>query len=269
MNLMKEITVSLESKIQGLFSRFGLVVLRRETFRKLNSAAIHARTLGMIQALPGDISDSLAMVPESKAQLGQDIAALAFNNFSQNGFFVEFGATNGLDLSNTYLLEKRFGWRGILAEPAKMWHRELAMNRDAILDLRCVWKSSGENLPFTEAAELSTIQTFTGADQHSATRGNKASYSVETVSLADLLNQHGAPRHINYLSIDTEGSEFSILESFDFKSYSFSFISVEHNHTQQRSDLHNLLSQNGYKRVLENFSDWDDWYVPSTKVTEK
>lgn len=58
--------------------------------------------------------------------------------FKQNGFFVEFGATNGIDLSNTYLLETEFGWNGILAEPDKYWHTSLIANRTAIIDIRCV-----------------------------------------------------------------------------------------------------------------------------------
>jgi len=40
-------------------------------------------------------------------------------------FFVEFGATNGVALSNSWLLENQFAWKGSLAEPAKKWHAEL------------------------------------------------------------------------------------------------------------------------------------------------
>ena len=52
-----------------------------------------------------------------KSQIYQDIFVLYTLNWKRNGFFVEFGATNGFDLSNSYLLEKDFGWKGILCEP--------------------------------------------------------------------------------------------------------------------------------------------------------
>ena len=79
---------------------------------------------------------------ESKAQLKQDVFALIENDFKRDGFFVEFGAANGVHLSNTYLLEKEFGWRGILAEPARMWHADLQRNRTCAIEMDCVWSKS-------------------------------------------------------------------------------------------------------------------------------
>ena len=72
-----------------------------------------------------NLVESLKM---SKSQLGQDIFALQQLNFKRNGFFVEFGATNGIDYSNTLVMEKLFEWNGILSEPAKIWHRNLRLN---------------------------------------------------------------------------------------------------------------------------------------------
>jgi hypothetical protein len=89
---------------------------------------------------------------------------------------------------------------------------------------------------------------------------------VETVSLENLLKDHDAPRHIDFLSIDTEGSEFEILGSFDFNSYRFGVICVEHNYSDTREKIHSLLLANGYRQVHEDLSDFDDWYVQETST---
>jgi FkbM family methyltransferase len=203
------------------------------------------------------------LLSKSRAQLRQDIFVLAELHFKRNGFFVEFGATNGVDLSNTYLLEKEFAWSGILAEPAKAWHKALSTNRSASIETKCVWRDSNSILEFNEVdqAEYSTIQSFSSSDVHTETRMKGNSYEVQTISLTDLLRKFNAPNKIDYLSIDTEGSEFDILEAFDFDEYQFSAITCEHNHTPNREKIFDLLTRHGYTRKFEQLSSWDDWYV--------
>jgi FkbM family methyltransferase len=201
----------------------------------------------------------------SKSQLHQDLFVLSQLNFKRSGFFVEFGATNGVDLSNSYLLEKFYGWTGILAEPAKVWHESLKNNRDARIDWRCVWNVSGSTIMFEECLEpeYSTLSSFKDADSHKTIRANSKQYGVETVSLIDLLRENNAPNHIDYLSIDTEGSEYEILSAFDFSSHSFGVITCEHNYTPNREKIHALLTSHGYVRKFESSSQFDDWYVKS------
>lgn len=220
--------------------------------------------LDRVLALKAELSDGLArMLLESKSQLGQDLFVLAGTNFRKNGFFVEFGATNGLDLSNTWLLEKVFHWNGILAEPARTWHGALRANRTCWIDTACVWKRSGTTLQFNETADpaLSTIDAFSGCDGHGAARHGGTGYTVPTLSLADLLAKYDAPHVIDYLSLDTEGSELEILQAFDFDRHAFRIITCEHNYTPSRDGIHALLTSKGYVRVFEDLSQWDDWYV--------
>lgn len=199
----------------------------------------------------------------AKAQVFQDLFVLFMTNEKKGGYFVEFGATNGVTLSNSYLLEKSFGWDGILAEPARCWHAELKANRNCKIETNCVWCKSGEQLEFNEVSsqELSTINVFSGSDGRTMDRQNGNVYLVETISLNGLLEKHGAPHEIDYLSVDTEGSELTILSNFDFSKYKIKIITVEHNFTKEREKIHDLLKANGYQRVFEKFSNWDDWYV--------
>ena len=254
--------------IQQFFAIFNLRLIRKETLGNVHQQERNKapHDLRFLTALPSQAhSELLKYLPKSQSQLRQDLFVLYLEDFKRKGFFVEFGATNGIDLSNTYLLETEFGWDGILAEPAVCWQPDLKLNRTAAIEKRCVWSSSGGHIEFNETAipELSTVDTFSYSDLHSVGRKKGKRYIVETISINDLLNEYNAPRHIDYLSIDTEGSEFEILSSLDFERYSFGVITCEHNFTPMREKIHNLLKSHGYSRIFTEISDFDDWYVGS------
>lgn len=239
----------------------GLGILRAKQLEQLQAIELDARKM-MLELAIRERANSKNI----KGQLCQDLFVLYALNWKRGGFFVEFGATNGLDLSNTYLLEKDFGWNGILAEPANIWHTQLKKNRSATLDFDCVWKESGQSLEFSvaEIAEFSTIASYVQSDAHKKSRKNSCSQSVTTVSLNDLLERHDAPSVIDYLSIDTEGSEFEILNALDFNRFTISVITCEHNFSSNRKKIYELLVHNGYKRVFQGLSRWDDWYIHSS-----
>jgi FkbM family methyltransferase len=220
------------------------------------------RILKILEFSGGNIDlDNLSkLTQQSKSQLKQDLFVLSCLDFKRNGYFVEFGATNGIDLSNSWLLEKEFGWSGILAEPSKNWHQDLLGNRSSNIELKAVYNKSNEKLSFLEASypELSTLISFRNIDSHNR-KGR--TYEVETISLIDLLAKYDAPQVIDYLSIDTEGSELDILSNFDFEYYKFKVITVEHNFTEERERINRLLTSTGYKQVLREISAFDDWYV--------
>jgi hypothetical protein len=129
-----------------------------------------------------------------------------------------------------------------------------------------VYSRTGEQISFSEnyIGELSGITEFTGNDHHGLLDRTTDSYQVETISLLDLLRNHNAPKHIEFLSVDTEGSEFEILNAFDFSQYTFGAICVEHNYLENRPKVKQLLLANGYRQVYPELSDFDDWFVRST-----
>lgn len=199
---------------------------------------------------------------DTPSQIGQDLFVLDRLRWKRGGYYVEFGATDGYAMSNTWLLDKKFGWKGILAEPGRVWWDGLrAQGRNAHLEFACVWSETGQTLSFAETpiAELSALSAFKDRDHHD--RSTATTYDVPTISLLDLLAKYDAPEVIDYLSIDTEGSELAILEAFDFSRYRFRCITCEHNSTPDREKIHELLSGRGYTRVLEKLSLMDDWYV--------
>ena len=129
------------------------------------------------------------------------------------------------------------------------------------LSQACVYSRSGERLRFVLADAYGGIEALGQGDMHRDKRETYAAggavIEVVTTSLVDLLDQHGAPAVIDYLSIDTEGSELVILEAMDWNRYQIRCITVEHNYTAQREAIRCLLESKGYEREE---AQWDDWY---------
>lgn len=199
----------------------------------------------------------------SNSQLLQDLWVLYELGEKRGGYFVEFGVCDGLTLSNTLLLEKSFGWQGAVAEPARVWQNALRVNRNCYVTDKCVHAADGLRVVFREAdqGELSTLEGLISEDFHAPAREGGSQYEVETISLQRFLEQAGAPKTIDYLSIDVEGGELDIIESFDFRAYDIALLTVEHNFSDKRGGIYDTLVRQGYRRKFNRLSMFDDWYV--------
>jgi len=206
----------------------------------------------------------------SNSQLFQDLFVLYFLNNKINGTFLEFGATNGVELSNTFTLEHNFQWRGVLAEPSPQWHQQLKKNRpkSTIIE-ECVYSETDKNLDFfvSDKGVFSTLDEFRNSDISSmpgnAKARNKSGYNhkVKTISLNDVFIKYFNGVAIDYMSVDTEGSELMILENFDFGSFSPKIVTVEHNFTETQHKLDELFHKNNYSRVFREHAQFDAWYI--------
>ena len=197
------------------------------------------------------------------SQLGQDLDVLKYYNNIKNGYFVEIGASDGICLSNTYLLETQYNWKGICAEPIPEKFALLQTNRkNAYCCQNPVYNASNIEVIFDIS---NNHDLLSGISKHidnwkTAVDISKRQLSLKTISFNDLLEKYNAPSFINYLSLDTEGSEFEILKSVDFKKYSFGLIDVEHNYVEpRRTQIRELLTSNGYLYYRQN--DFDDSYI--------
>ncbi len=250
----------LKNKAKQFLKKYDIGITRYSRLEQLQKESRASNVINLLLAIPDQPqAELLRNAYQSRSQFGQDLFVLFETGFKRNGYFVEFGATNGLELSNSYLLEKEFGWNGIVAEPARRWHPDLKANRNCHIETGCVWRESNSVLMFNEAdwGELSGVAR--DGVEHSG-----KTYSVQTISLTDLLDKYEAPKNIDYLSIDTEGSEFEILKSFDFDRYRFKIITCEHNDDPQRASILSLLTEKGYVRKFEGVSGCDDWYVTTS-----
>ena len=211
------------------------------------------------------IGACMLMCKESTSQNFQDVWALFETGFKKEGYFVEFGACDGIVGSTTLLLESKYNWNGILAEPNPIWHEKL-VNRKASICRKCVWSETGKELTFHNTADpmLGTLDQYTDSDEHAMARKNSQTFTVETITLCDMLSYYLVPKVIDFVSIDTEGSEYDILKAyFDDprkEKYGVNLFCVEHNYTENREKIHSLMIENGYMRVFADFTRWDDFY---------
>ena len=214
------------------------------------------------------------------SQNNQDLFVLYFTHYAgKKGFYVEIGAGDGVKISNTYLLEKA-DWQGIIVDPVNYSSENIKL-RKCIKDKRAVYSKSGLKLQFlaVEPIPESSLQgeNFSGILEHIGDYGktlpNKI-IDVETVSLNDLLEQYNAPNKIDYISIDTEGAEFEIINNFDFNKYDVEIFTIEHNYASFREDVIKLLNDKKYFR-LPNVTQggfvapYEDWFIKNNNPVLK
>jgi len=199
---------------------------------------------------------------KSFSQLKQDINVISFFNNKTDMYFIDIGANDGKTLSNTFLLEKIYNWKGICSEPLPKAFEKLTKCRSVHCDNHAVFNKSGLSLEFSESGLSSGITQY--IDRHKqAKKGNQI--IVKTITLQNLLDKYKAPTIMNYFSLDTEGTELEILKSVDFSKYTFLYINLEHNYIEpRRTEIQTLLLNNGYLYKGEN--KWDDDYIHETTV---
>ena len=185
------------------------------------------------------------------SQDGQDRFVLDFFVTGFQGFYVDIGAYDGIEFSNTYVLEKNYGWSGLAVECDPAIVGLLAKNRNCDIDTRAVWREDNNEVIFktVEGGKLSGI-VDTLTHKKALEREGYVS-SIRTVSLKTLLDEHKCPKHINYMSLDVEGAELDVLESFDF-SYTFDVVSIEH--LRDKDKIIEIMLKHGYrieKTILE------------------
>ena len=207
-----------------------------------------------------------------QSQLFQDVCASFIIGDKFEKTFLEFGATDGFELSNTHMLENELSWKGALSEPVPQWHKFLKENRkNSKIITKCIWKNSGEKLDFfmSEAGTYSTLNDFIDNDIKSMPANNELRkkngklITVDTISLNDVVKEYFNNICPSYISIDTEGSEYEILKTFNLNDYRPKLFTIEHNYTENESKIDDFLITNNYVRIFRKLTAFDAWYVPS------
>jgi FkbM family methyltransferase len=197
----------------------------------------------------------------SHSQIGQEQWVLDVYGDTHQGYFVDVGGYDGISNSNTLLLEKVHRWSGLIIEPDPLIFPQLESNRCVTLKNIAALTSLNHKSVFLSGGELGGLVDYLQNDSHTETRNQLLEQGsielVETKDLPGLLKDAAAPFLIEYLDIDTEGSELEILQEIDFNCWQFGLMTIEHaGVTEKREKIFDLLSRAGYQRVEAWFEDW-------------
>jgi len=153
----------------------------------------------------------------------------------KNGFYVDIGAHDGVNLSNTYFYEL-LGWTGICIEPLKSPYSSLIVNRNCKCINGVISDKDDEYVDFCSIEGYSEmlsgiIDNYN--DKHkqrivnecNENQSERQKIKVKNYKFSDVVDNY----NINFLDIDTEGNELNILKTIDYDRYNIHIISVEDN----------------------------------------
>ena len=159
----------------------------------------------------------------------------------ENGFFIELGANNGLEQSNTAFFEFYKGWKGILIEPSPNKYVECINNRknSTVLNYACV-SNDYESDKISGDFNGNLMSSVNGSRLNQTQNLN----TVNAITLEKILDQYMKQCNcIDFLSLDTEGYELNILKGLNLSKYRPKYMLIE---------IYNFDYDNIYKFLIEN-----------------
>lgn len=217
--------------------------------------------------------------PKRPGLNGIDSRLAGYLDVSRTGFFVELGANDGYAQSNTWFLEKEFGWGGVLIEPSPAEFIRLRQNRSSDNHFFCAACVSDDFADEFVRMRYSGLMTVTegqtdlpdGTRAHSQ-RGRRFlpegvqpfDFAAVARTLQSILDESGAPSDIDLLSLDVEGFELSVLRGVDHSRTRFGHVLVE---SRSPVELDRLLEAAGYEPV-EALSHHDYLYRDGQQKVE-
>lgn len=191
--------------------------------------------------------------------------------YKPNGIFLEIGGYDGITGSNTYFLEKNLNWNGIIVECNPTLVEKCKNTRSCYICDKALYESDNAELLFTipigdeiigGKEQLGGIKNLLKPESLKAfQRCYKESkdITVKTININTLLENRKI-YDIDYVSLDVEGGELSILKTWDFNKHKVKFLTVEHgNIAHYQKSINTLLTSKGFS--LHRNNKWDDEYI--------
>ncbi len=199
------------------------------------------------------IGRHLGQFPQYFSQFGQDryIREHLFPN-KRGGMFVDVGAYDGIGGSNTLFFEKFLGWKGVCIEADAAQFAKLTGYRSSDCVQACIADKDGAARFLSVADGLTMmgglVDHYEPQDLKMVSDRSQAKVVTMATRRLDSVLAERNIGSIDYLSIDTEGSELAILKSFDFARYEVKALSVENN--RNAPQIPEYMQSLGYRRIV-------------------
>jgi FkbM family methyltransferase len=191
-----------------------------------------------------------------------------------NGFFVELGANDGITQSNTFYFEKHRGWRGVLIEPAPNKYLICKKNRSPKTKVYCnactsfdykekfveIVYSNLMSVSLNLETDLDIVRHIEIGKMHLDKSEDNFTFGAIARPLNEILIDANAPKKIDFLSLDVEGSEIEVLKGINYSTFNFSFICVE---ARNIDKIDYFLKNKGYL-LIDQLSDKDYLFKKSS-----
>ena len=164
------------------------------------------------------------------------------------GVFVELGALDGIKYSNTWLLEKCFGWTGLLIEGNPSNAQALQRSgRRALMRHSAVCRRAGTVRMTVAGAEVSG-QIDAMADKFVRNWHHRnlpsATVAVPCAPLSSLMDDADLPT-ADLLSLDVEGAEAIVLRTVDPARFWVVLVEMDGLSASKDEEVHQLLTASG------------------------
>ena len=177
-------------------------------------------------------------------EFGEDIFVRRFFKKSKNGIYVDVGSYHPIKGSLTYDLFKN-NWSGINIDLSKISVDLFKILRPKDINIRAAITDHDGKTFYYENSPINQQNSI-------LENPNAKKIEIECFKLNSILDMYKIEK-IDYLNIDTEGNEFKVISTFDFRRFEPTLISIEFNDYDidnlVNSDINQLLKENGYKLI--------------------
>jgi len=229
-------------RFRGLWEE--IFAIRSEIQRSRKELTSLRKDLCLVQ-----LDNRLRLPARLPSEDGEEIILYNFFGRKNTGFYVEIGAYNGVELSNTYFFEA-LGWDGILIEPDPGLFEQCRLSRPNSIIVNAAASDREGSIEFT-SAEGKEWLSYSGENKSREDRiiaegGKVKRMQVPCLTLNEILKN--LDREIDFVSLDIEGHEFSALKGFDLEKFRPRVIVIEQNRLDDDSPTSRLLRSHGYTR---------------------